>query len=123
MITKASTSLFNFILIIIKPYKKLISLIALMGCLWAFINTFIPYALKLMIDHVVSFEENRTHLFTSSILYILFYLSLWLALTITLRINDWARLKLFPTLREDIMTSMFNYTNQHSHKYFQNNFA
>ena len=40
-----------------------------------------------------------------------------------MRLLDWVKLKLFPSLRQDVMSKMFAYLNQHSHDYFQNNFA
>ncbi len=40
-----------------------------------------------------------------------------------MRVLDWVRLKLFPSVRYDLVTAMFSYLNRHSHHYFQNHFA
>jgi len=116
-------SLYGFIIQLIKPYKGFISVMALTGVLWALINTFTPYTLKLIIDHVVSFKGNKSELFTTIEPYVFTYIALWISLCASMRLLDWVKLKLFPSLREDVMTKMFAYLNQHSHNYFQNNFA
>jgi ATP-binding cassette, subfamily B, bacterial len=116
-------SLSDVIIQLIKPYKGLFSVMALTVVLWALINTFTPYTLKLIIDHVVSFQGNKSELFTTIQRYVWIYIFFWIGLTADMRILDWVKLKLFPRLREDVMTKMFAYLNQHSHHYFQNNFA
>jgi len=118
------TSLFRFIISLLSPYKKYCSIIACVGLAWALINTFLPYTLKLIIDHVVAYDDStETSLFKSVMPFILFYILLWTTLNIVMRILDWVKLKLFPSLREDVMVNMFGYISQHSYRYFQNNFA
>lgn len=116
-------SLYDFIIQLIKPYKALVSMMAFIGIVWALINTFTPYTLKLIIDHVVSFQGNKSQLFMSVQPFVWMYVILWICLCINMRVLDWVKLKLFPTLREDVMTNMFAYLNQHSYQYFQNNFG
>ncbi|NNM58535.1 MAG: ABC transporter ATP-binding protein [Legionellales bacterium] len=116
-------SLTGFMINIIRPYKKLLAVMALVGLLWAFISTFLPYVLKLIIDHVVSFAGDKALLYKAILPFILIYIGLWIVQSINMRVLDWVKLKLFPTLREDVMTKMFSYINQHSHHYFQNNFS
>lgn len=124
MITQRLTpSLSHFLLNLAKPYKHLLLIIAFVCLCWALINTFIPYMLKLIIDHVVDFKGNKADLFISSQPYVLGYIFLWLALCFNMRLLDWVKLKLYPSLREDVMSNMFNYLNLHSHRYFQNNFS
>lgn len=123
MISCPIPSLKSFLINLTKPYKGLFSIIALVGVLWAVINTFLPYTLKLIIDHVVAFEGDKSDLFQSTTPYVFGYTMLWVGLCINMRLLDWVKLKLFPNLREDVITHMFSYLNQHSHHYFQNNFA
>ncbi len=96
---------------------------ALVGLLWAFINTFLPFTLKLIIDHTLTFKDNKANLLKTLLPYIFGYIALWIALSLNMRLLDWVRLKFFPALRESTMSGMFSYLNQHSHAYFQNNFA
>lgn len=112
-----------FLINLIRPYKVLFSIMALIGLLWAFTTTFTPYVLKLIIDHVISFSGNKQDLFRTIQPYFFAYIGLWIFFSINMRILDWTKLKLFPSLREDTMSQMFSYLNLHSHQYFQNNFA
>jgi ATP-binding cassette, subfamily B, bacterial len=123
MINQVTPSLSHFLINLVKPYKKLLSTMALIGLCWALINTFTPYLLKLIIDHVVDFQGDKTDLLKTTQPYVFWYIGLWIALCFNMRLLDWVKLKLFPNLREDVMCKMFNYLNQHSHHYFQNNFS
>lgn len=123
IINSPTPSLKHFLITLAKPYKGLFSVIALVGIFWAFINTFLPFTLKLIIDHVVSAGGNKADLFTTTQPYIFAYIALWIGLCANMRLLDWVKLKLFPNLREDVITQMFKYLGQHSHYYFQNNFA
>lgn len=123
MIESPTPSLKHFLINLTKPYKGLFFIIGLIGLFWAFINTFLPYTLKLIIDHVVSFEGDKSSLFKTTQLYVFLYIALWIGLVANMRLLDWVKLKLFPNMREDVMTQMFSYLNLHSHHYFQNNFA
>lgn len=122
MINTPPASLKDFILVLLKPYKMLLSIIGLIGFVWALINTFSPYTLKLIIDHAVSFEGSREKVFEAWP-YVFAYIFLWVILSVAMRLLDWVKLKLFPQLRRDIMTKMFHYLSQHANEYFQNNFA
>ncbi|MBA2654367.1 MAG: ABC transporter ATP-binding protein [Gammaproteobacteria bacterium] len=123
MTNQLTPSLRHFLINVIKPYKQLLSIMALIGLFWALINTFMPYMLKLIIDHVVDFKGNKTDLFKTTEPYIYGYIALWIALCLNMRLLDWVKLKLFPNVREAVMSKMFKYLNQHSHHYFQNNFS
>ncbi len=96
---------------------------ALIGLSWALTTTLTPYLLKLIIDHVATFSGNKSDLFRTLQPYLFTYIGLWIFFSINMRLLDWTKLKLFPTLRQDTMEQMFSYLNQHSHHYFQNNFA
>ena len=93
MINTPTPSLKHFLVTLAKPYKELFSIIALVGLLWAFINTFLPYTLKLIIDHVVGYEGDKSNLFTTTEPYVFGYILLWAGLCINAL--DWVKLKLF----------------------------
>lgn len=96
---------------------------AFAALIWAITNTLQPYILKLIIDKASSFQGDKVTAFTSIKPYIAFYILLWVILALDMRFLDWVKLKLFPSLRQDTMSTMFSYLNHHSHHYFQNNFA
>lgn len=123
MIETRSLLLRDFLINLIKPYKGLFLIMALVGLIWAFTTTLTPYVLKLIIDHVISFQGNKSDIFNTTLPYLFVYIGLWIILCFNMRLLDWVKLKLFPTLRKDTMSQMFNYLNQHSHHYFQNNLA
>ncbi len=123
MNTKQKLTLPRYIFAMLKPYRRLVLLMILIGFFWAFITTFMPWTLKMVIDHAVSFSGDKQQLFQSVMPWVGCYLALWFLLCTSMRFLDWVRLKLFPVLREDICMSMFRWLNQHSHRYFQNNFA
>lgn len=123
IIEKPTLTLSHFLIHVTKPYKGLFLIMALAGLTWAFTTTFTPYVLKLIIDHVISFSGDKSHLFNTTKPYLFAYIGLWVILCIDMRLLDWAKLKLLPNLRQDTMSQMFSYLNQHSHHYFQNHFA
>src|SRR3990167_10971424 len=98
MTNSPTLSLKHFLINLTKPYKGLFSIIALVGILWAFINTSLPYTLKLIIDHVVGAGGDKADLFTTTQPYIFAYIALWIGLCANMRLLDWVKLKLFPNL-------------------------
>ena len=75
MMIKPIPTLMHFLINLAKPYKGLFSLIALIGMFWALINTFLPYTLKLIIDHVVSFDGVKADLFRTTQPLVLTYIA------------------------------------------------
>lgn len=116
-------SVTQFIFDVIKPYKLYLSIMAFVAIFWAITNTLLPYILKIIIDKVVGFEGDRLSVFAVIQPYIFLYIAIWIGLCLDMRLLDWIKMKLFPSLRQDVMSKMFAYLNQHSHHYFQNNFA
>src|SRR5688500_10141433 len=104
---KVTPTLTQFILKLIKPYKRLLLMMGVVGICWALINTFLPFSLKLIIDHVVNFGNDKAEVFSTTSFYIWIYIALWVGLCINMRFLDWVKLKLFPQLREDVMVNMF----------------
>ncbi|WP_043873654.1 ABC transporter ATP-binding protein [Legionella massiliensis] len=116
-------SLTQFTLNILKPYKGYLAIFAFVALFWAITNTLLPYTLKIIIDKATGFQGDKAAAFAAIQPYIFLYIALWIGLCLDMRLLDWVKLKLFPSLRQDTMTKMFAYLNQHSHHYFQNNFA
>lgn len=104
-------------------YKAFVAMFAIVGLIWAILNTLMPYGLKIIIDKAVRFSNDGDNFFEVIQPYILFYLLVWIVLCLDMRLLDWIKLKLFPSMRKDVMTDNFSYLNQHSYNYFQNNFS
>ncbi|KTD04409.1 putative fused transporter subunits of ABC superfamily: ATP-binding component [Legionella geestiana] len=120
---KQAVSLRQFLFDVIKPYKWYVGAMIFIACYWAVNNSLAPYVLKLIIDKVVAFEGNKSEVAHSVMPYVVLYIALWIGIAIDMRFLDWVRLRLFPAIRYDLTTNMFSYLGQHSHRYFQNNFA
>ena len=116
-------TLSGYIFNLLTRYKSLVSMFAIVGLIWAITNTLMPYMLKIIIDKAVGLDGARSTFFHVIQPYVLFYLLVWIVLCIDMRLLDWIKLKLFPSMREDVMSDNFAYLNQHSYHYFQNNFA
>lgn len=121
--TNPTISLKTFFIDLMKPYKRYVAALLFVAFYWAFNNTMAPYVLKLIIDKVVAFEGDKALIFDAVKPYLILYIVLWTLIVIDMRFLDWVKLKLYPAIRYDIATKMFAYLNQHSHRYFQNNFA
>ena len=119
----AEISLKKFFLQLIKPYKWYVVALFFTALYWGVNNALSPYVLKLIIDKVAAFEGDKSQIFTAIMPYVTLYIVLWILIAVDMRFLDWVRMRLFPSLRYDVINSMFKYLNQHSHRYFQNNFA
>ena len=116
-------SLKKFFLQLIKPYKWYVAALFFIALYWGVNNALSPYVLKLIIDKVAAYEGDKAQIFTVILPYVTIYIVLWVLIALDMRFLDWVRMRLFPSLRYDVINSMFKYLNQHSHRYFQNNFA
>jgi ATP-binding cassette subfamily B protein len=115
--------LYPYIKQVLKPYRlNLIGFMAV-GLIWACLNTLAPYVLKLLIDAAVNFKGPIQDVFLELKPYIIFYPFTWTLLCINMLFLDFIKIKTFPSLREDILSSQFSYLIQHEFKYFQNHFA
>ncbi|MCD8542519.1 MAG: ABC transporter ATP-binding protein/permease [Gammaproteobacteria bacterium] len=77
----------------------------------------------MIIDKTVALNSDKSAIFATVLPYILLYITMWILVACDMRFLDWIKLKFFTRLRYDIITRMFSYLNQHSHRYFQNNFS
>lgn len=119
----SKTSLNKFFLELVRPYKWYILALFFIALYWGINNSLQPYVLKLIIDKAVAFEGDKAAILNVIKPYVLLYVALWVLIAADMRLLDWVHLKLFPSIRNDIVTTMFAHLNKHSHRYFQNNFA
>jgi len=115
--------LYRYIQQVLKPYRLNLIGFLTVGFIWAGLNTLTPYVLKLLIDTAVNFKGPIQAVFSAIKPYILFYPFTWFLLCINMRFLDFVKIKTFPSIREDILSSQFSYLIQHEYKYFQNHFA
>lgn len=120
---KREIKLHVFLLSIVKPYKRYLALLAIIGLYWGIFQSAAPYVLKIIIDKAVSFNGERHTLISELKPWALLYLSIWCFMAFFMRLLDWTKLKFFPSVRFDAVHILYRYLNQHSYQYFQNNFA
>jgi ATP-binding cassette subfamily B protein len=115
--------LYRYIKQVLIPYRLNLVVFMSLGLIWAFLNTLIPYVLKLLIDTAVTFKGPIREVSQALEPYIIFYPLTRFLLCMNTRFLDLIKIKTFPSLREDILSSQFSYLIQHEYKYFQNHFA
>ncbi|ARM32149.1 ABC transporter ATP-binding protein [Legionella longbeachae] len=120
---KTALSLNHFILQALRPYKHYVFMFVFIALYWAINNALAPYILKIIIDTVVAHEGSRPEVWDAVRPYVLFYIALWIGIAFDMRLLDWVKLRLFPSIRQDLMNKMFDYLTGRSYRYFQNNFA
>ena len=110
--------LINFSWTIFKPYRLYISFMLLTGILWGVYVSLSPYLLKIIIDNLA---ENKA----ASAVYIpaTIYVMMYFFKVINNRALDWIKYKTLPPIKKDTAIKMFDYIKNHSHDFFQNNFA
>lgn len=116
-------SLSTFLISTVKPYKRYIFCLIFIAIYWGIYTAITPYVLKIIIDTAVESASNKGALMRSIKPWVLLYIGLWISIAIDMRFLDWVHLRLFPSIRKDIITNLFSYLNQHSTRYFQDNFA
>jgi ATP-binding cassette subfamily B protein len=110
--------LINFASAIFKPYCLYISFMLFTGILWGVYVSLSPYLLKIIIDNLA---ENKvaSAVYLPAVIYVL--LDFFTA--VNFRALDWIKYKILPPIKKGIAMKMFDYIKNHSHDFFQNNFA
>ena len=113
----------KFFIDILRPYKRYLISLVFIALYWGINTSLSPYVLKLIIDKAVLLSSNKAAVLSAVLPYFCLYVFLWIMVAVDMRLLDWVRLKLYPSLRYDVVTKMYAYLSQHSHRYFQNNFS
>ncbi len=83
----------------------------------------LPYAVKLMIDNIISYTGDRQEVFAVLKYPITLFLGGWVIMVTVFRIQEWVYNTAIPKFQANVRTYMFDYIKGHSHRYFANNFA
>ena len=116
-------SLSKFFFTLVKPHRWYILALFFTAFYWGLNNSLSPYILKLIIDKVALFDSDKAAVFQAVKPILIIYIILWFLIAIDMRLMDWLKLRFFPSVRFDIINTMFAYLNKHSYRYFQNNFS
>lgn len=113
---------FAFIKKMIRPYPIPILIMFLVALFWAVDLSLRPYLLKIILDGVAN-TPAKTIFHTLAVPISLYFL-LTLVLNAIFRFYDYyVTIKMIPPLRRRIVHYIFSHLIEHSHHYFQNNFA
>ena len=110
-----------FIRIVTRPFKVYIAGMIFVSLVWALLVNVQPYILKLILNCVMN--ESETDLFTSLGTLLLVYLASEYMYVFVFRLYDWLTLKLRPTLKRHVLLVLMDYMFDHSHTFYQQQFA
>lgn len=123
MMIQRPVSLFTFFRYILKPHKKWFYFSLFTRLIWAIETSTTPYVLKYIIDTITAFEGKPADIIPYVTVPTCIYIGLWMIRPIYFRLWDYIKLKMYASIRRDVVIHMFSYLTGHSHEYFQNNFA
>lgn len=106
-------------------FKKIqIILLAVSCVIFGMIPAVDSILLQKIIDLIESFGDERTNnLVSSMIFWAVTYGLWWETINITYRVYDYLYLKTMPYIKGKILDELYDYTQYHSHKFFQDNLA
>lgn len=113
---------FSFILYFLRPYFLECFGMLIIGVLWSIDLSLRPYLTKIMLDKL-EMASHQINLFKALMAPALTYISLGFGMNFVYRLHDYFTLRLMPSLYNDIILKVLDYTEQHSHSYFQNHFG
>ena len=106
-----------------RPKKVSIILMLLCASVWAVVSAVNPYVLKLVIDAVVTYSGDPVGIWRVVGYPVTAFVLLQIFLDVAMRIEEWVQLKTIPLIKAKMRAAMFDYVQQHSHRYFQEHFA
>lgn len=122
MITNINKQVLLFIIKIISPFFAYIMTMLLVAVVWAIDFSLRPYILKIILNRIVEYPAHR--IFEYLMLPVGIYLLMLFLHTSAFRFYSYfIQIKMIPSLRQNIIKSIFDVLLKHSHYYYQNNFA
>lgn len=112
-------SLWAFFWSFIKPRSTTYAIIILLMASASFTGVIQPYMLKMIIDSVVDYTGDRAYIFGVVALPLIAYILFNILHDFSYRIYEWIRMGTIPNMKIEMRSTLFNYTMQHSHRYFQ----
>jgi len=120
---KLPDKLLPFVWFYLKNKKWYLAGFVLIALVWAIEMSLSPYLLKVIIDRVVNYSHDKTHIESAIFIPAALYALMTIIINLNFRLYDYINLQLFPYLKSTIDRDMFEYLMQHSYAFFQNNFA
>jgi ATP-binding cassette subfamily B protein len=118
----SAKQILSYIVKAIKPFPLPIFTMFLAGVIWAVDLSLRAYLLKVILNRLASSEQHN--IFVNLIVPIIFYLGLYLLLSISFRVyNYFVEIKMIPALRAKIANDALELLVDKSQNFYQNNFS
>lgn len=116
-------TLYNFTKQFLVKQKLVFILLIITHLAWTIDNTLLPYAFRGFLDALINFTGNKDLVWTAIMPWITMGGGIWFLVEIMFRVYDYLAIKFYPVLQQNIRMYMFQYLNNHSYEFFQNNFS
>jgi ATP-binding cassette, subfamily B, bacterial len=110
----------SFVISVTKPFRIYIMGLAFVALVWALLLNIQPYIVKLILNETVLNDEALFHRIGRLMIAYLFSELIYLSI---FRLYDWLTIKLRPTLKKHIGLALMDRMMEHSHSFYQHQFA
>lgn len=112
------TTIYDFILTFLQPYRVKFSILVFLTLVAGTISSIDTILLKFMLNCV---SAGTAAQYSGILMLATFYGLWWLAVGLQWRLYEYLYLCVFPSLESDIVHTLFDYTERHSQRFFQEN--
>jgi len=116
-------ALFSFVWQSVRPYKFFLLLILVLSTIWSLEAILWPYILRLVVDGLTAFQDNREAVWTVLQWPITLAIALWLGTDIGTSAQGFLVAWLVPKMEAEVRMNVFDHVQKHSPAYFNKNFA
>ncbi len=117
------TTLFRFLFHFAKQQWLKFSIIIFSFIVWAVSDTFFPYFLRRIIDHISNFQGARAGIYAAISGTLVLVVLFWVMSEFFMRLEGILQIYAFPTFRAQIRDAVFKHVLAHSHDYFATHFS
>ena len=121
--TKIPTTLSGFLWHFSRKYLWGLIGLTFVAFFWGLNMSFTPFLMKIIIDRVSESSTGGQELIDAVKGPAIAYVVLALLFFLVFRLYDYLILKTFPSMKADIVDTMFSYLTNHSYRYFQRRFS
>ncbi len=116
-----SQKVVTFIFKVIKPFKAYVLGMIIIAVIWAFLLNVQPYIIKTMLNIAMSGDTNNMYHEMARLMGL--YLLLDFSYVVIFRIYDWITMRFRPCVKKHIGMVLMDSLTEHSHTFFQRQFA
>ena len=120
---KLPDTLSKFVWHYLRNHKWCLTGFLLVAIVWSIDMSLSPYLLKVIINAVSQFSNEKSKAISMILFPAIAYIVLFIIFIVNFRLYDYINLKLYPDLKAAVTKDMFAYMLDHSYSYFQNTFA